>query len=88
MLAMLVVEEEGRVGVEISVAFKVVDAGGCCCWVVAEEAFSSASVRRAISSWADLRNSCIDGTVVSRGTSPMGGKVEGRSLYGFGIACS
>lgn len=81
LLPSAVVEEEGRVGVEISgveVVLVVVDG----CWGAVEEdaAFSSASARRAISSWADLRNSCIEGTVVSRGTSPMGGKVEGRSL--------
>lgn len=65
--------------------------GFCCGWPVAveeEDAFSSASVRRVISSWRVLRYSCIVGAVVSRGTSPIGGKVDGRSLWGSGIVDS
>ena len=69
-------DEEGRVGVETSV-FEGVEGWS---WILEEDVFSSASVRRIISSWTDLRNSCMLGTVVSRGTSPIGGKVDGRSL--------
>lgn len=81
----LVLSETGRVGVEVLGAVVVVVVGN---WEeeVVEEASASASF--CICSCTVLRKSCIAGAVVERGTSPMGGKVEGRSLYGFGMLSS
>lgn len=84
-------EGAGRVGVDMllvdaaPLVERVVDEG----WEEeAADADASCSASLFIWCWAVMRNACIVGAVVSRGTSPMGGKVDGRSLYGFGMLAS